>query len=342
MKFFVSGSDGYIGTVLCELLIRDGHSVLAFDRCFFGRKNKPDTANHTNFSRQFGDIRQVTEHDLSGVDVVIDLAALSNDPSSELNEDWTRQINFVGRTNLALAAKRAGVKRYIFASSCSVYGAQKDDVVSETSDCKPVSLYAETCLRAEEQCLSWSESDFQVTSLRQATVFGRSYRMRFDLMINLMTLSAFKQRCVFVMGGGEQWRPLVHVRDTASALKAFGSDITGQHAGEIYNIGVDNLKVIEAAYRVSDAMPFEVEIKVVPEDADNRSYRVSFNKLVERGAFVPSTSIASGIDEVFSALRRGEISEDLDTKTVSWYQHLIEMNSLLNEMKLDDKLLSLD
>lgn len=341
MKFFVSGSDGYIGSYLCEKLIGQGHEVIAFDRCFFGKTVPETIEKHSLFTRIKGDIRDLPKGVLEGVDTVVDLAALSNDPSSELNSEWTYQINFLGRTALASRAKDAGVKKYIFASSCSVYGAQEDEKVDETSHCKPVSLYAETCVKTEEFCLGLNSTEFQVTSLRQATLFGLSHRMRFDLMVNLMTLTAFKEKQIFIMGGGQQWRPLVHVADMADAFIHFGSIQNSLHAGKTYNIGIDNHRVVEVAHMLADAIPNEIRTHVVPEDADKRSYQVSFDRLLRETDFKPKHTIIDGALEIYSALKAQTVIDSPKTFTVKWYKSLIEMDAHLEEIKMDGKLFNL-
>lgn len=341
MKIFVSGSDGFIGSRLCEKLINQGHQVIAFDRCFFGKSIHESVENNSRFTRVVGDIRMLPEGVLMGVDTVIDLAALSNDPSSDLNSDWTHQINYVGRTSLALTAKLAGVKKYIFASSCSVYGAQEDGLVNEESICKPVSLYAETCLKTEEYCLGLSSADFNVTSLRQATLFGLSNRMRFDLMVNLMTLTAFKEKKIFIMGGGQQWRPLVHVEDVTDAFIHFGTIQSLAHEGKTYNIGIDNYRVVEVAQILASNIPDDINTYVLPEDADKRSYQVSFDLLNKNTDFKLKHTIVDGALEIYSALKALTVTDSPQTFTVKWYKSLVEMNCHLEKIKIDGKLFDL-
>jgi len=216
----VTGGGGYIGSVLTERLLDAGHKVRILDRFFFGRDLIGALERREGLTILRDDVRYVQGDAFDGVDVVMDLAGISNDPASDLEPRVTEEINCGGPANVAALAKAAGVPRYIFSSSCSIYGHGQADQLDEESPKAPVSLYAKTKIQAEQYLASLNDDRFAVTFLRNATVYGLSHRMRFDLVINLMTLYAYKNRRIFVLGGGRQWRPVVHVKDVARAFVA--------------------------------------------------------------------------------------------------------------------------
>ena len=187
-KVLVTGAGGYIGTQLVSDLVKAGHEVTAVDRFFFGKESLSEFTNNKKVSIVQKDIRDLAEKDLSGHDVVCDLACLSNDPAGEIDPQLTYSINRDGRIHVAKTAKSAGVKKYIISSSCSVYGQGEETRLSENSNTNPISVYAKSTLEAEQQNLSIADNNFSVTALRNATVFGLSTRMRFDLVVNLLVL----------------------------------------------------------------------------------------------------------------------------------------------------------
>lgn len=341
MKIMVTGGAGYIGSELCSQLLAAGHSVVVYDRFFFKQDIFKNLLHSIYFSVVKNDIRLIKDSDFSGIDVVIDLAALSNDPSGDLNPAWTKEINHLGRVNVATRAKKAGVSRYILASSCSVYGDPVQREVDENSLCNPLTAYAKANLDAEAGVLALSDSKFTVTVLRQATVFGKSERMRFDLVVNLMTLHAFTKKQIYIMGGGNQWRPLVHVADTSRAFTLVMSAAKEKIQGEIFNIGLSNFTVAEIAYIVRSSLPFEVSIELLPEDADKRSYSVSFSKAKSVIGFEAKNQVSYGVNEIYNGLKCGELTDELRTKTVAWYKYLLESRKLLTSIQIDGKILDI-
>jgi nucleoside-diphosphate-sugar epimerase len=336
---FVAGAGGYIGSVLIEALLDAGHRVRAFDRFFFRTALLADLERRPGLEIVRGDTRSIQPSMLEGVDVVMDLAGISNDPSCDLNESITTDVNINGAQHLAAAAKHAGVPRYIYSSSCSVYGQGGADVVSEESATNPVSLYAKSKVAAEQVLLSLAAQAFAPTILRNATIYGLSRRMRFDLVINLMTLYAYKNRRIHVLGGGKQWRPLVHVSDAALAFITVMEAPLDRVAGQTFNVGSNeqNYQVYQIAQMVRDVVP-HTELEVVPDDADRRSYRVEFSKIAAALDFKVRKTPYEGIVEIKQALERGKVEDTIATRTVQYYRYLIEAEQLLQEVSFQGRI----
>lgn len=318
----VTGAGGYIGSILTELLLVRGYRVIALDRFFFG-----PTLDHLRQPRLKiikGDIRWIGAEVFRGVDAVCDLAALSNDPSGELDPATTMAINADGRGRIARLARSMGTRRYVLASSCSVYGFQ-ETCVDETSSTNPLTTYARANLRAENLNLELCSETFSVTALRQATVYGLSPRMRFDLVLNAMTLSLLERGTVSVQRDGSQWRPLIHVRDTARAfvdvLEADAELVNGQ----VFNVGSDqqNIRMFDLAQRIAVALDLPFAFTWYGRE-DHRSYRVSFRKIRSVLGYIPDRSPEDGTQEIARAFREGRTSPGPMTRTVEWYQRLFE------------------
>src|SRR5690242_13507485 len=218
LNVLVFGAGGYIGIPLCAKLLERGHSVIALDRYFFGKERMNDVADKSRLQVIAEDIRDFDGALLKEVDAVIDHAGLSNDASAEIKPEMTESINKHGASRLARLAKEAGVRRYVYSSSASVYGHGMRERLTENDECQPLTAYAESKLHVEKALLDLLGSNFEVVIFRNATVFGLAPRMRFDLAINIMTLRAWKERVIYVMGGGSQWRPFVHVNDVVRVL----------------------------------------------------------------------------------------------------------------------------
>jgi nucleoside-diphosphate-sugar epimerase len=251
----------------------------------------------------------------------------------------TYQINRDGRIHVAKIAKSAGVPKYIISSSCSVYGSAEEQNLTETSKTNPVSVYAKSTLEAELANLELSDANFSVTALRNATVFGLSNRMRFDLVVNLMTLTAFQKRRIIVMGGGLQWRPLVHLSDVAQAFIRIINSDTKKVNSEIFNIGLNNFQIKNIAYLVREQLPFEIEIDVAPDDADKRNYSVNFDKVSKQLEFKSKVSLNQGIKEIYEALKNGAVDTGAKTVTVQWYRNILEAKQLLDSIILNERVI---
>ena len=319
----VTGAGGYIGSVLTRLLLESGYEVRAVDRFFFGRDTLPEEASGLEVLET--DIRALDTEPFEGVGAVIDLAALSNDPASELAADKTWAINHAGRVRVAQLARSAGVARYILPSSCSIYGF-REGVLDEESPVNPLTTYAEANYRAEEDILPLAGDGFCVTVLRQATVYGLSHRMRYDLAINGMTRGVYREGVLPILRDGTQWRPFVHVRDTCKAMMTVLDASAELVDGERFNVGSNdqNVQVMPLAQRVAEAVgrDFEYTWYGLP---DHRSYQVSFDKIAKVLGFVPDRTPEDGAREVFEALSEGRSDpDDPRTITVEWYRTLLE------------------
>jgi len=338
MRVLVTGGAGYIGSTLLRLLLEKGYDVVCLDRLFFGYDSIKDIEDQIKVVKD--DVRWFDPSILNGVDAVFDLAALSNDPSGELDPQKTLDINYKGRVRVAKLSKKHGVKRYVLASSCSVYGFQ-EGILTEQSSVNPLTTYAKANVLAEKEVLPLADDSFFVTVLRQATVYGFSYRMRFDLAINGMVLSLFKNGRLRIMRDGTQWRPFVHVKDTSRAFIEVMEADKEVVNGQIFNVGSNNqnFQIFDLAKLVAEScgLPFVYEWYGSP---DKRSYKVSFDKIAKVLGFKPKYTPREGAREVFDALRDGRLSgDDLRTITVKWYKHLLEMQKFIRDVEINGVLL---
>jgi nucleoside-diphosphate-sugar epimerase len=334
----VTGGAGYIGSVLMRHLLDRGFDVVCLDRFFFGMDSVSDISDRIKIVR--GDVRWFDPDILNGVDAVFDLAALSNDPAGELDPQKTLDINYKGRARVADLAKKHGVSRYVLASSCSIYGFQ-EQLITEDSPVNPLTTYAKANYLAEQAALPLAEKGFTVTVLRQATVYGFSHRMRFDLAINGMALGFFKSGKIPIMRDGQQWRPFVHVKDTSRAFTAALEADLSLVNGQTFNVSSDNqnVQIFGLAKLVAESIgvPFQYEWYGSP---DNRSYRVSFEKIKRVLNYTTSYSPKEGAKEVFDALKEGRLNgDDPRTITVKWYKHLLESQRLVKEIELEGVIL---
>jgi nucleoside-diphosphate-sugar epimerase len=348
MHVFVAGGAGYIGSVLVPLLLEHGHHVTVLDRLYFGdtlagpRSRFPQALKVVR-----GDVRSFDRAHMKGVDAVVDLSGISNDPSCELAPELTRSVNVDGARHLASVAMEAGVKRYVFSSSCSVYGHGEGLGLTETSARHPVSLYARAKAEVEDflRGASPARADaagMDVCTLRLATVFGLSPRMRFDLAINVMTKNAYIGRRIVVDGGGRQWRPFVHVTDVARAFELAVTAPAAKVAGQVFNVGSDagNVQILNLAFRVRDAVP-GTEVVHAPTDPDLRDYNVSFDKVHRELGYRAEHTIEDGIREVLRALRDGALDPDERRwYTMKQYVFLREAEQAHKDLSLEGQLLT--
>ena len=307
MRILVTGGCGYVGSVLVPQLLSDGHNVLVIDDQWFGNF----LPSHPELAIRKKSINQIDDADLNGIEAVIHLANVANDPSVELNPTFSWEVNVLHTTQFLELCKRAkSVKKFMFASSGSVYGVKSEPNVTEELSLVPISAYNKTKMSAERVCLSYAEH-FDVICVRPATVCGVSPRMRFDVVVNMFVLQAFTKSKITVLGG-EQVRPNIHIDDMASVYTHFlGKNGLGS---AIYNAGFENISVMDIAKMVQEV--FKVEIEVKPSN-DPRSYRQDSTKLIESG-FVRKKSVSDAISEIATKLKNGEVKDDERWHTVKW------------------------
>lgn len=336
----ISGAGGYIGSVMVGYFLNKGYKVKAFDRYYFGLQVLDKYISNEKLEVITGDIRSIDNNILKNVDLVIDLASISNDPAADLNPGITIDINIKGAINLAIKAKESGVSRYIYASSCSVYGESDTSKLTETSVLKPVSLYARSKVLVENELLNLSSDSFIVTVARNATCYGLSPRMRFDLAINIMTHDAFFDGQIKVKGGGKQWRPFVHIADVAMAYYIISNSDTGLINKQIFNVGSDdqNYQMVTLAEIISRELGV-CEIVIVPEDPDKRNYNVSFSRITNVLGFTPKIDVSYGVREILKALTEKQITKDRKSITVEYYKELIELEKRIDMLKYNNRLL---
>jgi nucleoside-diphosphate-sugar epimerase len=318
--------------------LEKGYDVTVLDRLFFGNDSLNEIADQITLIKD--DIRFFDPKILENIDAIFDLAALSNDPCGELDQQKTLEINYKGRVRVANLAKKYGVRKYVFASTCSVYGFQ-DGIIDEDSNLNPLTTYAKASLMAEKEILPLADKNFSATVLRQATVYGFSHRMRFDLAINGMTLGYYKNGKIPIMRDGKQWRPFVNIKDTSRAFIKVLETEPATVSGQIFNVGSNeqNIQIFELAKLVAKAcdLPFNYEWY---GDCDTRSYQVSFDKIKETLNYRPNTTIRQGAKNVFDALNDETLNpEDPRMITVKWYKHLLEMQQFLKSTEIDGVLL---
>lgn len=334
----VTGAGGYIGCIMCEELLKQNYHVISLDRFFFGL-DKIDHIKSENLTVVQDDIRYIDEKLLVDVDVVIDLAGLSNDATAEIDPAFTKEINCDGAIRLAKLAKKHKVKQYIYSSSASVYGAGGKKALKETDTLNPLTDYAKSKVAVEDALKELQDDKFNITLLRNSTVYGLSQRMRFDLAVNIMTYKAWKEGIIYIMGDGEQWRPFVHVRDV---VKAFLLSIGNEQAyGETFNVGSNeqNYTVKDLAESISRYTK-GTQITYIPNDPDHRTYNVNFDKISNALGFRPSFTIKDGVLEIEQALIDGTLTDNDPTyHTLKWYQTLIKYNEIIDGVKKYDKIL---
>lgn len=336
-RIVVTGGSGYIGSILVPILVEEGFQVRVIDRFFFG-----DTLpNSEHIEKIRLDSRSISLEHLSQAYAVIDMAAISNDPAGELDPVKTFDINYRSRRRLQELASEAGVERYILASSCSVYGFQ-EGILSESSPVKPLTTYALANIKAEESALELLErgSGMAITIFRQATMYGLSPRMRFDLAVNGMTLGMWKSGKIPLLRDGKQWRPMIHIRDTSKAfISALKADIE-QINGQIFNVGANdqNFQMLQVAHLVAQGLNKQTEFDFYGEP-DHRSYQVNFDKIKKYFDFTPDWSVEKGAYEIADALERKLTDSSAITKTVSWYSLLLDWEKRIKEIAPDGYIL---
>ncbi|HCJ65941.1 MAG TPA: UDP-glucose 4-epimerase [Elusimicrobia bacterium] len=308
----VTGGAGYVGSVLVPKLLVKGYKVKVLDLYIYGEDVLDSVRNNPNLEQIKGDIRDrnLLLKSIPGCDVIIHLACISNDPSYELNPELGKSINYDAFTPLVEIAKRSQVKRFIYASSSSVYGIKKEIEVTEDLPLEPLTDYSKYKAKCEEVLLKEATNNFVVVIIRPSTVCGYSPRLRLDLTVNILTSQAISKREITVFGG-EQMRPNIHIEDMTE-LYVYLLELPDEKIHrKIYNVGYENYKVEEIARMVKKIVNSNISIKTVPTN-DNRSYRVSSKKIKEELGFVPKHTVEEAIIDLKKAFEEGKIPNPLD------------------------------
>ncbi|MCE2949246.1 MAG: NAD-dependent epimerase/dehydratase family protein [bacterium] len=307
MRLLVTGACGYKGTVLVPKLLAAGHEVVALDIMWFGNF----LPAHPALTVIEGDVRDIDAIELSGIDGIVHLSSVANDPCGDLDPKLTWEISALATMQLADKAARKGVRHFVYASSGSVYGVKDEDQVTEDLELKPISEYNKTKMVGERVLLSYKD-DMTVQIIRPATVCGYSPRMRLDVSVNMLTMQALTNRKITVFGGN-QTRPNIHIDDITDVYIFMLEH--PEHTG-VYNAGFENMSILDIAERVTHHAEAEV---VVTESNDPRSYRVNSDKLLATG-FRPKKTVEDAIREVAEKYRSGVLKDDDHFHNLKWMQ----------------------
>jgi nucleoside-diphosphate-sugar epimerase len=340
MKVLVTGSDGYIGARLCARLVEQGHAVTGLDTGLYrdgwlyseqrSMAVAPRTLNK--------DLRNVEASDFAGYDAVVHLAELSNDPLGQNNPEVTYNINHHGSVRIAQTAKQAGVPRFVYASSCSVYGQAVSEWVDETSPANPQTAYAECKVRVERDVTPLADRNFCVTFMRNATAYGASPRMRFDIVINDLCALAWTTKRIAMTSDGTPWRPVTHVDDICHAMECALVADPAKINGQVFNVGADseNYRIREIAEIIGSVIP-GCEVSVGTNAGDTRSYRVTFKKIAEQlPGFRPQWNARRGAEQLYELFKRIEMSKD--TYEFRAFTRLKQLRYLKQTNQVDDNL----
>ena len=337
MRLLVTGHKGYIGTILVPMLTSQDHDVVGLDtdlylRCTFG--------NHLlEVNSNYKDLRDIEAKDVEGFDAIIHLAALSNDPLGNLNPDLTYEINHQASVKLAKLAKEAGVKRYLFSSSCSTYGAAGEEMLTEDAEFNPVTPYGYSKVLVEKEVSELADDNFSPTFLRNATAYGVSPRLRFDIVLNNLVAWAYSTGRVLIKSDGTPWRPIIHIEDISRAFIAVLNAPREVIHNQAFNVGRNdqNYRIRELAEIVKETVPgCEIEYA---EDAgpDKRTYRVDFSKIAKMlPEFIPQWDARKGAQELYEAYQKVDLK--LDEFEGPKYKRIDHIKQLLNNGQLDETL----
>jgi nucleoside-diphosphate-sugar epimerase len=338
-KIVVTGNLGYIGSVTVPFLLREGYEVIGFDTGFFEGEDFIKREVGPNYQIK-KDIRDIDQKDLDGIDAIIHFAALSDIPQEKLGSDLMMEINFKASVRLASLAKEAGVKRFIFTSSCSAYGkADGDKLVTEESEFNPVSPYGLSKIKSEEGILKLADENFCPVFLRNATCYGISPRMRFDLVVNNLMGHAFCTGEIKIFSDGTPWRPIVHIEDVARANLAILGAPRDRVFGQAFNVGqnLENYQIRDIANIISETIPgLKVDCLNIT-GPDKRSYRVGFDKIKNLGNFQPQWNLKSYISVLYEKLKEINFSQEefisYKYNTYSFYEHLIKNKKIKEDLR---------
>lgn len=324
-KVLVTGGAGYVGAVLVPKLLAEGYNVKVLDLYLYGENVLDSVKGHPNLEHVKGDIRDqaLLERVTPGCDAVIHLACISNDPSFELNPELGRSINLDAFRPLVEISKKAGVKRFVYASSSSVYGIKEESNVHEGVSLEPLTDYSKFKADCEKILAEYQSPEFTTVTIRPATVCGYSPRQRLDVVVNILTNLAFHKREITVFGG-KQLRPNIHIADMVESYLVVLDAPKDVVAGEIFNAGDENQSVLELAETVKAVIGDDVKLVATPTN-DNRSYHISSKKIAEKLGFVPKHSIRDAVEDLRKALETGLLPNSLQDER---YFNIKRMQSL--------------
>ncbi|HKO47528.1 MAG TPA: SDR family oxidoreductase [Polyangiaceae bacterium] len=312
MKVLVTGHRGYIGVEMVSVLAKAGHEVVGLDTGFFNGcdfRGAPD-----DIPELVVDLRDVTEEQLKSFDAIAHLGALSNDPLGDLNPNLTYDINLHASVKLARAAKAAGVKRFLFSSSCSLYGAGGDGFLDETAAFNPQTPYGESKIRVEQELTSLADESFSPVYLRNATAYGVSRRLRADIVVNNLVGHAITTGKVLLQSDGSPWRPLVHLRDIIQAFECCLAAPRDAIHDQAFNVGKtsENFRIRDVANTVAEVVPNCEVAFAAGASADNRDYRVDFSKIEAKlPGFSTKWTLRAGIEELYQAYKAGGMTREV-------------------------------
>lgn len=339
MRILVTGDKGYIGTILTAMLVDAGYDVLGLDSDLFRHCTFGDQSNLPDVPSIHKDIRHIEHADLEGVDVVMHLAGLSNDPLGDYRPTLTEEINTQASIRLAQIAKEVGVKRFIFSSSCSNYGAAGEAPVTEESELNPVTPYGVSKVAVEKAVTKMADNDFSPTFLRNATAYGVSPRLRFDLVLNNLVAWAYTTGLVYIKSDGTPWRPIVHIEDISRAFVAVLEAPREDVHNEVFNVGrtQENYRISEIADIVADVVPGCKVEYASDAGPDKRTYRVDCSKIEQcLPNFKPQWTARKGAEELYQAFKNSDLT--LEEFEGDRYKRIAHVKHLIDEGKLNTDL----
>lgn len=337
-RILITGHNGYLGAVMSPHLVSEGYDIVGMDTGFFGECTLVPDSGKVNAIKK--DIRDLSPKDLENFDAVIHLAALSNDPIGNLNDSWTEEINYQASMKLAEFSRAAGVKRFLFSSSCIMYGASNTLEVNEDSPLDPKTEYARSKVKAERALSAMADKNFSPIYIRNGTVYGVSPRMRFDTVLNDFMGSAATTGKVVVHSNGKPWRPVMHVQDVARYFQAMLEAPKEKIHNQAFNAGANDLnhQIIELAQIAVDTVP-NAKLEMFPKPgADQRTYKADFGKFARTfPGFKFKWNARSGAAELYEAFKRVGLkhSDYIDKKftRLKWLHYLLDSGKLDNALR---------
>jgi nucleoside-diphosphate-sugar epimerase len=336
-KVLLVGGAGFVGSVLAHELLERGYAVRVLDRMYFGDQGLADIRDRVEIV--VGDLRSVPSMVMENVEAVINIAGLSNDPTAEYNPAANYEMNTTASVALAKSCLKYGVKRYIYASSCSIYDFgvldhQRDVLLDETADVNPRAAYSSSKFAAEKELLPLASDKFCVTALRKGTVFGFSSRMRYDLVVNTFVKDAISKGYIRLYYGGEMWRPMVDIHDAARAYIALLQAEPEAVNGQIFNLVYNNFRISELALRIRETLQeMDIRTEIRPDYAYKgvRNYRVSGEKLYRVLNFRPQVSVEESVRKMVQEIRRGSCADFENPRyyNINWLRMLEEANRVI-------------